>query len=144
MTRQQAVDFLITKPYKLGHLLGFTKLTDLHNVWIIDMLKGKKDKTLQAHRGSYKTTCVSITLALIIVLLPNIKTLFINQSFKLRNFFFYSFNTFNYPSQGSAYHCSSYELNSWFFMFLRLIKVNKIHIQIWYWNCHIIHPFIYC
>ena len=80
MTRKQAVDFLITKPYKLGHLLGFTKLTDLHNAWIIDMLKGKDDKTLQAHRGSYKTTCVSITLALIIVLLPNIKTLFIRKT----------------------------------------------------------------
>ena len=80
MTRKQAVDFLKTKPYKLGHLLGFTKLTDLHNGWIIDMLKGKEDKTLQAHRGSYKTTCVSIALALIIVLLPNLKTLFIRKT----------------------------------------------------------------
>jgi hypothetical protein len=80
MTRQQAVDFLITNPYKLGHLLGFTKLTELHNKWIIDMLRGKEDKTLQAHRGSYKTTCVSIALALIIVLLPNLKTLFIRKT----------------------------------------------------------------
>ena len=80
MTRKQAVDFLKTKPYKLGHLLGFTKLTELHNGWIIDMLKGKEDKTLQAHRGSYKTTCVSIALALIIILLPNLKTLFIRKT----------------------------------------------------------------
>ncbi len=80
MTRKQAVDFLITKPYKLGHLLGFAKLTELHNKWIIDMLRGKEDKTLQAHRGSYKTTCVSIALALIIVLLPNLKTLFIRKT----------------------------------------------------------------
>lgn len=80
MTRKQAVDFLKTKPYKLGHLLGFTKLTELHNGWIIDMLKGKGDKTLQAHRGSYKTTCVSIALALIIILLPNLKTLFIRKT----------------------------------------------------------------
>lgn len=80
MTRKQAVNFLITKPYKLGHLLGFTKLTELHNAWIIDMLRGKEDKTLQAHRGSFKTTCVSIALALIIVLLPNTKTLFIRKT----------------------------------------------------------------
>jgi hypothetical protein len=80
MTRKQAVDFLKTKPYKLGHLLGFTKLTDLHNQWIVDMLKGKDDKTLQSHRGSYKTTCVSIALALIIVLLPNQKTLFMRKT----------------------------------------------------------------
>ena len=80
MTRQQAVEFLKTKPYKLGHLIGFTKLTELHNGWIIDMLKGDEDKTLQAHRGSYKTTCVSIVLALIIILLPRLKTLFIRKT----------------------------------------------------------------
>ena len=80
MTRKQAVDFLKSKPYKLGHLLGFTKLTPLHNGWIIDMLKGKEDKTLQAHRGSYKTTCVSIALTLIIILLPKLRTLFIRKT----------------------------------------------------------------
>lgn len=51
MMRKDAVDFLKSKPYKLGHLLGFNKLTELHNKWIVDMLKGKEDKTLQAHRG---------------------------------------------------------------------------------------------
>ena len=80
MTRQEAVNFLKTKPYKLGHLLGFKKLTELHNNWIVDMLIGKEDKTLQAHRGSYKTTCVSIVLALIIILLPKLKTLFIRKT----------------------------------------------------------------
>ena len=80
MTRQEAVNFLKTKPYKLGHLLGFKKLTELHNNWIVDMLIGKEDKTLQAHRGSYKTTCVSIVLALIIILLPRLKTLFIRKT----------------------------------------------------------------
>ena len=80
MTRQQAVDFLLTNPYKLGHLLGFTRLTELHNVWLNEMIRGKEDKTLQAHRGSYKTTCVSIALALIVVLLPNCKTLFMRKT----------------------------------------------------------------
>lgn len=80
MTRQQAVDFLLTNPYKLGHLLGFTRLTELHNGWIREMIKGKEDKTLQAHRGSYKTTCVSIALSLIVVLLPNCKTLFMRKT----------------------------------------------------------------
>ncbi len=44
------------------------------------MVRGKSDKTLQAHRGSYKTTCVSIALAVIIVLMPNIKTLFMRKT----------------------------------------------------------------
>ena len=80
MTREQAVNFLLTSPYKLGHMLGFTKLTDLHNAWILDMLKGEGDRTLQAHRASYKTTCVSIALALIIILLPNKRTLFLRKT----------------------------------------------------------------
>ena len=80
MTRQEAVNFLITKPYKLGHLLGFKKLTELHNTWILDMVRGKEDSTLEAHRGSYKTTCVSISLALIIILLPNDRTMFMRKT----------------------------------------------------------------
>lgn len=80
MTREQAIDILRHKPYKLGHLVGFTRLKKIHNDWIIDMAFGKKDHTLQAHRGSYKTTCVSIALALIIVLSPNRKTLFMRKT----------------------------------------------------------------
>lgn len=80
MTREQAVIFLKEKPYKFGHLVGFTKLTELHNKWIIDMVRGEGDKTLQAHRGSYKTTCVSIALSFIIVLLPNLRTLFMRKT----------------------------------------------------------------
>ena len=80
MTREKAVKFLITKPASFGRLVGFTKLTNLHNAWILDMLKGEGDRTLQAHRASYKTTCVSIALALIIILLPNKRTLFLRKT----------------------------------------------------------------
>ena len=80
MDRRKAVEFLITKPASFGRLVGFTKLTDLHNAWILDMLKGDGDRTLQAHRASYKTTCVSIALALIIILLPNKRTLFLRKT----------------------------------------------------------------
>ena len=37
MTRQQALNFLLNNPVKYAHMLGFTKLTDVHNDWIIDM-----------------------------------------------------------------------------------------------------------
>ena len=81
MTRKQAVEFLVRHPAKLGRSLGFTLLTDdLHNSWIRDMVTGKEDKTLQAHRGSYKTTCVSIALALIMILFPNLTTLFLRKT----------------------------------------------------------------
>ena len=80
MTRSEAICFLTKKPHKFGRLVGFKKLRRLHGQWITDMVSGKEDKTLQAHRGSYKTTCVSLALALIIVLLPNLKTLFMRKT----------------------------------------------------------------
>ena len=80
MTRQQAIDFLLNKPSEYAKMLGFTKLGYLHNVWIADMVRGKEDKTLQASRGTYKTTCVSIALALIIILLPNKRTMFLRKT----------------------------------------------------------------
>jgi hypothetical protein len=61
-------------------MLGFVLLGALHNEWIKDMVYGKDDTTLQAHRGSYKTTCVSIALSLIILLFPNDKTLFMRKT----------------------------------------------------------------
>ena len=80
MERKQAVEFLLDYPCDFGRSIGFTRLTNLHNEWMVDMIRGSEDKTLQAHRGSYKTTCVSIALSLIIVLLPNCKTLFMRKT----------------------------------------------------------------
>lgn len=80
MTREQAVRLLRNHPVKVAHALGFTKLTDLHNEWIKDMVCGKKDTTLQSHRGSYKTTCVSIALWEIFILLPNLRTFFMRKT----------------------------------------------------------------
>ena len=80
MTREAAIALLLNEPVKIGYAVGFDKLTSLHNRWIIEMIRGTQDKTLQAHRGSYKTTCVSIALACIFVLLPNKKTLFLRKT----------------------------------------------------------------
>ena len=80
MTRQQAIDFLLNRPSDFAKMLGFNKLGSLHNRWIIDMVKGKEDKTLQSSRGTYKTTSVSIALALIVLLLPNKRTLFMRKT----------------------------------------------------------------
>lgn len=80
MTRQQAIDFLKNNPVKFARMLGFTKLGSLHNGWIVDMVRGKDDRTLQSSRGTYKTTCVSVALALIIILLPNKRTLFMRKT----------------------------------------------------------------
>ena len=80
MTRQQAVEFLITSPVRFAHMIGFDKLVDFHNDWIVEMVRGQEDKTLQGHRGSYKTTCLSIALALLIIMLPNKRILFMRKT----------------------------------------------------------------
>ena len=80
MNRQQAIDFLKYNPVKYAKMLGFDKLGTLHNDWIVDMVRGKEDTTLQAHRGSYKTTCVSIALSEIIILLPRLRTMFMRKT----------------------------------------------------------------
>lgn len=81
MTRKEAVRLLRDEPIRVGRLVGFKDLTvKLHNVWMHEMITAKEDKTLQAHRGSYKTTCVSISLACLIVLLPNKKIMFMRKT----------------------------------------------------------------
>lgn len=78
---EKLVKSLKEEPVKYARLLGFDLLTDLHNEWIKDMVwQQEADETLLAHRGSYKTTCVSFALALIIVLKPSKTTIFIRKT----------------------------------------------------------------
>lgn len=78
--KQRALMLLREKPFLLAHKIGFDKLTELHNKWIIEMTYGQKNKTLQAHRASYKTTCVSVALVLIMILYPDDRVLFVRKT----------------------------------------------------------------
>lgn len=78
--RRKGLELLLKYPYRLGHMLGFNNLTELHNNWILDFIKGKEDYTLLAHRGSYKTTCISIALAILIFLFPDLDIIFIRKT----------------------------------------------------------------
>ena len=80
LTRSEAVRYLLKTPYKLGHILGFNDLVEFHNDWLINMIRGEGDQTLQAHRGSYKTTCVSIALVIIMLLYPDDKVMFMRKT----------------------------------------------------------------
>lgn len=80
LTRKQAIEFLRDRPVAYAHMLGFDKLTDIHNDWIREMVLGKDDFTLEAHRGSYKTTCVSFGMAITASLLPSLRTLFMRKT----------------------------------------------------------------
>ena len=80
MNKRDAIKLFVKKPHIFGKYVGFTLLTELHSKWIKRMVFNEGDETLQAHRGSYKTTAVSIALAIIIILYPNDKTLFMRKS----------------------------------------------------------------
>ena len=67
---KKLISLLRNQPYKIGQLCGFKDLTELHNEWLKKMVYGSDEFTLLAHRGSYKTTCLSIAFALTIVLYP--------------------------------------------------------------------------
>lgn len=62
MTQQQhqLLLELYNTPYKLGHLLGYKDLLPIHGEWIKQVFLAKKDHVLMAHRGSYKTTAISV------------------------------------------------------------------------------------
>lgn len=71
MTRDDIKKLLKYEPYKIGHFVGFKDLTQLHNEWLRFFLYGETDLTLLAHRGSYKTTDLSLFLALNTIIFPN-------------------------------------------------------------------------
>lgn len=77
---RQAIQWLKDNPSKFANRLGFTKLGDLHNQWMKQMFASRKDETLQAHRNAYKTTCDAIVLALLMILKPNDRTLFLRKT----------------------------------------------------------------
>lgn len=73
LTREDYLDLVTEEPYIIGQKLGFSDLTELHNSWILNImgLDTEEDYTILAHRGSYKTTCLTIAVALMILLEPN-------------------------------------------------------------------------
>ncbi|MCD8208501.1 MAG: hypothetical protein LUD72_11230 [Bacteroidales bacterium] len=68
------------EPERIGHLVGFKDLTELHGKWIRAFLFGEEDVTLLAHRGSYKTSCLSLFLALHAVLFPEKNVMFFRKT----------------------------------------------------------------
>lgn len=65
---QESVLWLMQHPAEYGRRLGYTLLRDdLHDPWIKKIVYGQGDMTLQAHRGSYKTTCVDVALSKLMI-----------------------------------------------------------------------------
>lgn len=78
--KRKYLDLLYYEPYKIGHWVGFKDLTALHNEWLRSFLYSNKDQTLLAHRGSYKTTALSLFLAIHTILNPNENVMFFRKT----------------------------------------------------------------
>ncbi len=71
---------LLDHPDEIGRQVGFTDMTELHGKWIWEMVYGEEDYTLQAHRGSYKSSCLAVAISLILVLFPNRNIIFLRKA----------------------------------------------------------------
>ena len=76
----EVIDYILERPVELCHQLGFLDMTELHNEWIKLFVLSQEDFTLQAHRESFKSTALSVALAIIILLFPQDTTLFMRKT----------------------------------------------------------------
>lgn len=76
-----AVNSIRERPYLIARDIGFTDVREHpHNDWMRDILTGKIDYTLLAHRGSYKSSVLSVCIALFMVLAPDKNIIFLRKA----------------------------------------------------------------
>lgn len=68
------------EPVRVGHWLGFKDLDKIHNEWLKSFLFGKDDETWLSHRGSYKTTTLSVGMPLKMIIQPRENMLFFRKT----------------------------------------------------------------
>ncbi len=74
-------DQIIEDPIPYAHSLGLTKLNEeIHKKWIRRAFFMNKHETTQAHRGSYKSTCVRVGLGLRMIGKPFTNTIMLRKT----------------------------------------------------------------
>jgi len=81
LTRETVWKIWRKYPAAVGRMVGFKDLTDeLHGKWMQHIIYGDDDYSLQAHRLSYKSSCLSVALAMWEVLFHNKNALFMRKT----------------------------------------------------------------
>ena len=80
ISKKQILDLIYERPVELGLWVGFKDMTELHNEWLKSFLFETQDQTLQGHRGSYKTTALSLFFAIHIIIKPYETVLFFRKT----------------------------------------------------------------
>ena len=67
-------------PERIGREVGFKDLGRMHGSWIKKMVFGSRDYTLQAHRGSYKSSCLAVAIAILLIFYPDRNIIFLRKT----------------------------------------------------------------
>ena len=67
-------------PEEIGRQIGFNDLAPLHGRWIRKMVFLDQDYTLQAHRGSFKSSCLAVAIAILLVYYPDRNIIFLRKT----------------------------------------------------------------
>lgn len=81
--QEKAIDYLdliASNPAQVGHWLGFPDLNEVNNEWIRSFILNQEDQTLLAHRGSYKTTSLSVAITIMMAIYPMKSILFFRKT----------------------------------------------------------------
>lgn len=76
----ESIEYLLLNPRLIGHIVGFKDLTEIHDLWIREIAFGDDDFTLQGHRGSYKSSCLAIAIALMMIFFKDRNIIFIRKA----------------------------------------------------------------
>ena len=77
---EDSLEILLRNPRLIGHEVGFADLTPIHDGWIREIVFGEEDYTLQAHRGSFKSSCMAVAIALLMILFPDRNIIFLRKA----------------------------------------------------------------
>lgn len=78
---EYAIDLIKNNPYVIAQDVGFKDVRLFpHNEWMREIITGKSDYTLLAHRGSYKSSVLSVCIALIMVVMPDVNIIFLRKA----------------------------------------------------------------
>jgi len=83
MNDEETLRIVAREPHRLGRLVGKDKLTPLHSKWILYCWDSDGPRALQAFRGGYKTTAISIIGSVVwMIYHPNDRIAIIRKNFK--------------------------------------------------------------
>lgn len=78
---REIIDLIKSNPSKAANAVGFLDVKPFpHNEWMKEIIFGHDDYTLMSHRGSYKSSCLSVCIALIMVMMPWLNIIFLRKA----------------------------------------------------------------